>query len=1086
MSDNYTVLHLHSMDSNPYSGLEVDSVTPFERYIEEAKKCGMTAIAFTEHGCILHNVAKKQLCEKNGIKYIHAEEFYITETLDKERLVRDNYHCLLYAKNKKGVEELNKLSSISMNRDDGHFYYNPRISIDELENTSDNILILTGCVAGMLSKGSQEIKERFFNFVIKNKHRCWLEIQPHTFDYQVQYNKYLYMISQKYGLKLIATNDIHAINQDHYMGRAVMQKSKKIVFHDEDECDLAWMDFSGIGDAFAKQNALPKNVYMDAIEETNNFANQIEDYKLDYSNKYPRPYKDSRKEFKDRIKKGIAERGIDKLPNYKTDYIPRIREEYKTYKKNDAIDFMLIDSDYKLWMLQNGMHYGPSRGSVSGSIIAYLIHCTDVDSVKYDLNFSRFMNPDRASLADVDTDIYADDRYKVREYFFNRTDMSCCNIVTFNTIQMRGAIKDVGRAFEMDLDEVQRISDSVYTDDNGKDAVPDEVRKKYPELFGYVDIVIGTITSLGRHAAGIVISPIDVESAFGTLSLSSDPRPVSQIDMHEIDSLNFVKLDLLGLNAIGLINKACDLIGIDFITSDNIDFSDENVIKSMSEDTTLIFQFESGFASEALKKTLSEKTIANMKTKNENISYLDIMAMVNGAIRPAGESYRDALFQGLYHDNGNEELNKFLASTLGYLVYQCQIIDFLHDFCGFEMGQADIVRRHFAKKTGTEQDIPIIKNGGYMVDVHGNKDKRYIKGYIAIAQEKYGMTKEEAENSIEYFLNVIEDASRYLFSRNHAIPYSMIGFYIAWLKYYYPLQLFTAALNVYKDNEAKMNEIKNCIKQRGIKMNGIKFGKSRADYFMDVNTNSIYQGIESIKNCNAKSAEELYALSKTNSYESFIDLLCDIKNKTSLDCTKLDILIKLNYFSDFGEPKKLLRQVEIFNRFYGRKQFKFDQLDKLYVKNELVKKYAGKTTDKMYTQVDVLGLMKEICETIWYEETTLKDHFKYELEYLGYITSFDPSADKKLYCVIDVIIRKTLIIIKLYEINSGKTREVKMWSKQYAMNPICKNQMINIYKIDKKNKREPNGEINPKTGKKIYVDIPDKFEYWLVSYGVAE
>lgn len=695
--NNFTVLHLHSMDSNPYSGLEVDSITPFQAYINKAKEEGMKAIAFTEHGVRLHNIAKKQACEKAGLKYINAEEFYVTEKIDPDNLVRDNYHCCLYAKNYEGVLELNKLSSDSFNREDGHFYYNPRITLEELESTSDNILVLTACVAGMLCKGTKEVQERFLKFIIKNKHRCWLEIQPHNFDVQIYYNQYLYRISQKYNLKLIATNDVHAINKEYLSGRAVMQKSKNVNFHDEDNCDLSWKSYDEMVEAFALQNALPRGVYLDAIEETNKFADLIESYDLDYSNKYPRLYADAEKEFKSRIRKGIHDRGIDKLPNYKSEYVPRIKEELETYRHNDAIDFMLLDSDYKNWLLENGMHYGPSRGSVSGSLIAYLIKCTDVDSVKYDLNFSRFMNPERKSLADVDTDIYAEDRYKVREYLFNKEGLHCCNIITFNTIQMRNAIKDVGRAYGMTPDETQKLSDMVGTDENGKDYMPEEIRKKYPEIFKYVDMVIGTITSLGRHAAGIVCSPTDIRYDFGTLSITSDPRPVSQIDMHEIDSLNYVKLDLLGLNAVGLIAGACKLAGIDFLTPDQIDFSDENVIKSIAEDTTLIFQFESGFASDSLKRTLSKNTLANIKAQNDNISYLDVMAMVSGAIRPAGESYREQLFNGIYKDNGNEALNEFLKPTLGYLVYQEQIIDFLHKFCGYTMGQADIVRRHFAK-----------------------------------------------------------------------------------------------------------------------------------------------------------------------------------------------------------------------------------------------------------------------------------------------------------------------------------------------------------------------------------------------------
>lgn len=709
LSNNMVHLHLHSMKSNPYSGLAVDSITQEDAYIEKAKECGMKAIAFTEHGSRLGHIHKRQYCKKMGIKPIDGQEFYITERIDKDengklQLIRDNYHCILLAKNEDGWRELNWLSSIAMNREDGHFHYNPRITIDELCNTSDNILVLTACCGGILCKGTDSIRIKFLNFIEQNKHRCWLEIQPHMFDLQIKYNQWLYQASMELGVKLVATSDIHALNKDHAMARKLMQKSKKIEFHDEDEFDLTWKDYSEMVDAFKKQNTnnpygLPEIVYLNAIEETNHIADMIEDFELDYSVKYPR-FENALDEFKKRIFNGIKERGIDKYPNFKTDYMPRIKEELETYIHNDAVDFMLLDSDYKNWLRSQGIYYGISRGSVSGSLIAYLIHCTDVDSVKFNLNFSRFMNSERVSMADIDTDIYADDRYKVREYLFEREDLHCCNIITYNTIGLKGAIKDVARAFGLTPDEAQALSDLTEKDEKNKDFMPQAIRDKYPEMFAYVDLVIGTITSIGRHAAGIVCSPRDVMYEFGTVSITSDPRPVSQIDMHEIDSLNFVKLDLLGLNAVGLIYKTCQLAGIPYPDSNNIDFNDENVIRSIAEDTTMVFQFESGYSGESLKKTLSDETVARVREKNPNVSYLDLMSMCSGAIRPAGESYREQLFQGIYKDNGNDALNEFLAPTLGFLVFQEQIIEFLHKFCGFTMGQADIVRRGFARLFG--------------------------------------------------------------------------------------------------------------------------------------------------------------------------------------------------------------------------------------------------------------------------------------------------------------------------------------------------------------------------------------------------
>lgn len=1048
------------MDSNPYSGLAVDSITSFQEYIDKAKECGMKAIAFTEHGAVLHNIAKRQACEKAGIKYINAEEFYITESIEKGKLIRDNYHCCLFAKNYDGVRELNRLSSISMNRDDGHFYHNPRITFDELINTSDNILISTACVGGILCKGNEEIRDKFLEFIVNNKHRCWLEIQPHNFPLQKRYNQYLYTLSQQYDLKVIATNDVHAVDKNAMIGRSIEQKAHKIEFHDEDECDLTWKTYEEMIEAFDEQSCLPEEFYTEALNETNHFADMIEPYELDYSKKYPR-YDNSEQEFKKRIVQGIKERGIDKLPNFKTEYIPRIQEELQTYKHNDAIDFMLLDADYKNWMTENNMHYGVSRGSVSGSLIAYLLHNTDVDSVKYDLNFSRFMNTERVSLADVDTDIYADDRYKVREYLFNKQGLYCCNIITFNTIQMKAAIKDVARALDYTPEQAQAISDTVEQDDNGKDFVPENIRSQYAELFKYVDMVIGTITSLGRHAAGIVCSPTDITYDFGTLTITSDPRPVSQIDMHEIDSLNYVKLDLLGLNAVGLIDKACKLAGIDYLTPDNIDFSDENVINSIAEDTTLIFQFESGFASESLKKTLSKETLANIRKQNDNISYLDIMAMVNGAIRPAGESYREQLFNGIYKDNGNEALNNFLKPTLGFLVYQEQIIDFLHEFCGFTMGQADVVRRHFAKKTGTENDIPIIKNGGYLVDVHGNKDGKYIKGFIATAQEKYGMTKDEAETVIVDFLKVIEDASNYLFSRNHAVPYSMIGLFIGHLRYYHKLELLTAALNIYMDNDAKMASIKAYIKSQGISINGVKFGKSKADYFMDKENNSIYQGIGSIKYCNSQIADELYDLSN-NHYDNFIDLLQDIKSKASLNARQLEILIKLNFFSDFGKSQKLLDILTIYDKLVGKSQIKKADIEKLGISDtKLFEKFVGSETKALYRNLDMIGYVKEVSKQIEDKPMSLKKQIEAEKEYLGYVDYINPNAPEGFYYVEEfkTYKDKRKPYVTLYHLKTGqlvKTRVVN--GDNFSKSPFEKGSVLNVWFAEQYKKKLVDGK----------------------------
>lgn len=1002
---NYTPYHIHTMLSNGITN--IDSISNFQEYINLAKEYGMKAFAFSEHGCVLEWVHKKNAIEKAGMKYIHAEEFYLTEDINPKELIRDNYHCILIAKNWEGVKELNKLSSKSFYRD-GHFYYQPRITFEELENTSDNIIVTSACIGGCLCKGDTKIKQRYLKFLIKNKYRCFLEIQHHNDSIQIEYNKILYTISQRFGIPLIAGTDSHAAYQEQIKGRLIEQKSHKVYFSGEDSWDLVFKNYDELVQAYKKQNALPEKIYLQAIENTNTMADMIEEFELDYTKKYPVLYDNSLQVVKQKIGKGIKRRKINKLANYKK-YKNRIAYELKTYIHNGAVDFLLLEEDYKTAMKEKGINFGYSRGSVSGSVIAYILGITEVDSVKYNLNFERFMNTERVSLADVDTDWYSTDRDKVREYLFAKENLYCCNIVTFNTIALKGAIKDVGRALGYKPAEAQALSDLVIQDENKKDIVPDAIRKKHANLFHYVDMVMGTITSLGRHAAGLVISPIDIEETFGTLRIETDERPVSQINMKEIDSLNYVKLDILGLDCVGLIDGACKLAGIPFLTPDNTDYNDKKVWDSIAEDTTMIFQFESGFASEYLKQILKPEVITKVKEQNPNFSYIDLMSMANGAIRPAGASYRNELSQGNYRDNGNKVLNDFLSPTLGFLVYQEQIIEFLHKFCGFTMGEADIVRRHFSKKTGTEKDIPIIKDGGYLSD-----NGHYIKGFIQTMKDDYGVEKREAEEIIKNFLKVIIDASDYLFSLNHAQPYSFLGYTVGYLRYYYPLETYTTALNVYQSDKEKLTAITKYIVNHNVEIRPIKFGKSGAKYTLDKNNGIIYKGIESIKGCNAKIADELLEVAKRK-HNDFFDLLQDIKDNTSVGVSKLKILTTLNFFSDYGKNGCLLKMIDLF---YGLKiksktilpsmfeckelsKDKIDTYREWGITNDLVHKYAQKETAKQYREIDNEGLLKAALKKIPNKSIDMIEQIKAEKDYLGYVEYINADVDENYYIILD-------------------------------------------------------------------------------------
>ena len=1101
-NQNYTVYHCHSDLSNGVTN--IDSITKFEEYVDYAASLGMKAFAFAEHGSVFQWVKKKVYIEKKGMKYIHAEEFYVTEELfqepkteeyekqlteltesllgtdpemaqqeiysfieDNKTKVRDNYHVVLIAKNYDGVCELNELSSKAFNKEDGHFYYAPRITMDELINTSDNILVTTACIGGILCQGNKDIQTKMMEFLVANKHRCYLEIQHHIDRLQIEYNKYLVSISEKYDIPLIAGTDTHALNKTHLTGREILQKAKDVKFNNESKFDMTFKTYEELVDCYRIQGAIPENKYLEAIENTNNMADKIEEFKLDYSYKYPKLYDDSLGVFKQKIIQGIKDRGVNKYPNFQ-EYKDKINYELNTYQHNGSVDFMLLEEDYKTALRKQGVYCGYSRGSVSGSIIAYLLGITDVDSIKYKLNFERFMNQERVSLADVDSDWYKGDRWRVRDYLYKKDGLYCCDIITFNTIAMKGAIKDVGRALGMSPEETQTISNAVEQDDNKKDTIPDSYREKYPLLFQYVDIVSGTIVSVGNHPAGLVVSPHDVNKAFGTFYSSANENPISQINMKEVDMLNYVKLDVLGLDCVGLINQTCDFAGIPRLTPDNMNFEDMEVWKDIAEDCTMIFQFESEFAGSYLQDILKEETIKRIKEVNPNFSYIDLMSMANGAIRPAGASYRTELSQGIYRDNGHPVLNEFLAPTLGYLVYQEQIIEFLHKFCGFTMGEADVVRRGFAKKSGTDAYIPIIKDGGYLTE----DKKHYIKGFIQTMKDDYNVEKDEADELIVNFLQVIIDASDYLFSKNHADPYSYLGFACGYLRCHHLLEFLTAAMNIYKEDDAKSANIKAYAKRKGIEIKPIEFGKSKAEYFMDKKENVIYQGIEGLKFCNAQIAEELYELSK-NKYNNFVELLIDINNKTSVNSRQLEILVGLNFFEQFGKNKYLLEVIKLCNgvkdgskiikpAMLTCKQLKKDKLDEYGISEYLAQKYCGKETAKQYGEIDNIGLVTELAKRIENKPLSVVEQVKFEQEYLNYVIYTNPKVHESYWIVTEYKTFKESRkpYCTLHNVRNGQDMKTKVTSVK-----IYEKQPFGLYSVLKVNefttqfkKKNVNGE----------------------------
>lgn len=997
MKNSYFVYHLHSDYSSCITN--IDSATKIDMYINKAQEIGMKALAFSEHGSILNWYEKKSKIESAGMKYVHAAEVYLTESIREK--IRDNYHCVLIAKNFEGFKELNKLISHSFNRNDNHFYYVPRITFEELMNTSDNIIITTACLASVLCKGEDNLKDRFLGWMINHSDRCFLEIQHHNVEKQKGYNRYLLDLHKKTGLRLITGTDTHSLNKELAEARVILQRAKNTYFSDEEGWDLTFKTYDELVESYKIQNSIPMEYVLDAINNTNVLEEMIEPFEIDTQPKYPKLYENSINIFRKLVYDSIDIHPYALKNHSREEIIQRVEEELLVYEATNMIDFMLFQKFVRDWEHEHDIFTGPARGSVSGSFIAYLLQITDMDSIKFNLNFFRFANKDRVSNADIDSDYFDPDRVKVRNFLLTYPKIKSAEIVAFSTIKLKGAIRDVGRALNIPLNTIGNICKRILVNDKKEDYAPDDLRNEYPELFKFVDLLNGVITSVGTHPAGVLCASRDIEEEIGLFTLSTTEYPVSCLDMYGLDAGWWTKLDCLGLDNVGIINETCKLAGIERLTPDNTNLDDWEVWKDIREDTTCIFQFESSFAGQTMKQVFSDKIIAKIKTELPNISYLKLMSFVNALIRPCGASVREKVIAGEIHKTGIFDIDDMLSAELGNCIIQEDIMNFLIKFCGYTLLEADKARKCIAKKKGTENLLPAIKNG-----------------FIEHSKEKYNLSDNEVDEIINPILKCILDATRYAFSWNHSDAYSFIGYACGYLRHYYPLEFITTCLNIWQDKEEKTANVILYAGRHGYKIKEPQFRYSKSDYFFNRDTNTIYKGMRSIKHLNEQCSNELYNL-RNNTYDSFIELLYDLKN-ININSRQIDILIKLNYFKEFGNPKELLQIYKMFQFF---KDGNAKLLNKETVYNDevlynIVKRYANET-DKLFNKLNVNEILNECeayikCQRL--SDFSWKEKIVIQQEYLGYINLFTGEEKDRPKLI---ILKKQTLISKIGK-NKGK------------------------------------------------------------------
>lgn len=641
------------------------------------------------------------------------------------------------------------------------------------------------------------------------------------------------------------------------------------------------------------------------------------------------------------------------------------------------------------------------------------------------------LNNTKVWVSQIDIDFSADDREKVYNYIVNRFgEEYTAFILTYQTIKEDGFLDLIGRGLKDEnkqrkysLEEIKKIKKE-YKENSEK------TKEKYKDIFYYFDGLCGKKVSTGFHPAGIIVSPVNLQEYYGTLY--NDSKIVLQIDMEMAHDVNLVKYDILSLKNISIIKDTYELIGKQYPKYHEINWNDNNVWKDMNKSNIGIFQFEEQYAYNCLKKF--------------NCHSIDDITLVTAAIRPSGASYREDLLNRKIHKNPSDLIDSMLKNNYGYLVFQEDVIAFLQDICGFNGGEADSVRRYIASK---------------------NEEKlsewypKIIDGYC----DKSDKNKEESTKEVEEFVQIIKDSSSYMFGRNHATGYSLISYLCAYIRYYYTYEFICSYLNN-AANDRDVIDGQTLANLYGISIFNPKFRYSKSEYYFSKENKAIYKGISSIKYLSKSVGKFLYSI-KDIKVENFYELLPVLCNKGHIDSGQMNILIKIDYFSEFGNPKQLLKIYEFWTTFMKQGNVKeiskssLDSVPKIVQQfisrnsKETAKKYKlNNNNDLDYRQV-IDGIMN--CYSLWVtnelkDSFSLKEKIKYQQELLGYVTisQLNPN-DRFKIIVLDMneIIRKKDNKLCGYRINTmslgnGKKAELTLWLSVYEKNPFEKYSVLQL------------------------------------------
>ena len=869
---NFTHLHVHT----EYSLL--DGSNKIKEYVDRVRELGMDSAAITDHGVMYGVIDFYRAARAAGINPILGCEVYVApgSRFDREAGSGDDryYHLVLLAENNQGYSNLMKI--VSKGFVEG-FYYKPRVDLSLLEKYHEGIIALSACLAGevarFLTRGMYEdAKKAALRYQdIFGKGNFFLELQDHGIPEQQNVNQQLLKMHRETGIDLVATNDVHYTLAEDAQPHDVLlclQTGKKLA--DEDR-----MRYEG-GQYYVKSPEEMERLFPyapEALENTHKIAQRCHveiEFGVTKLPKFDVPEGYTSWEYLNELCfKGLEERYQPVTEELKE----RLNYELSTIRNMGYVDYFLIVWDFIKYARDHDIMVGPGRGSAAGSLVAYTLGITQLDPIRYDLLFERFLNPERVSMPDIDVDFCFERRQEVIDYVRRKYGDDCVvQIVTFGTLAARGVIRDVGRVMDLPYAQVDTIAKMIpqelnITIDKALQMNPElkkvyEDQKEIHDLIDTAKRLEGLPRHTSMHAAGVVISQKDV-SEYVPLSRASDGSIVTQFTMTTLEELGLLKMDFLGLRTLTVIQNAVHLIEQDAgvkLDMQHIDYNDKKVLDSLGTGRSDgVFQLESA----GMKNFMKELKPQSLE---------DVIAGIS-LYRPGPMDFIPQYIRGKNRPDTIKydcpQLESILKPTYGCIVYQEQVMQIVRNLAGYTLGRSDLVRRAMSKKKAA------VMEKERQNFVYGNEEEG-VPGCIA-----NGISEQTANKIYDDMI----DFAKYAFNKSHAAAYAVVSYQTAFLKYYYPVEFMAALMTSVIEMPTKVAEYIQVCRQMNIKI--LPPDVNRGAYGFSVDNGAIRYGLSAIKSVgrpviNAL-VEEREANGEYRSLKDFIERLTGTVNKRAIE-----------------------------------------------------------------------------------------------------------------------------------------------------------------------------------------------------------